>query len=108
MADFQASIGEFESEGVKVIAASVDPLEKARETIEAVGITYPVGYGMKVEEVSKITGALYDREKKFLHATGYLVRPDKTIAVACYSSGPIGRLVAEDVLKVVRFYKAKK
>lgn len=98
---------EFDSERIKIFAGSVDPREKAKEIVEQVGITYPLGYGLNAEEISKVTGAFYEKERKFLHATGFLIRPDKTIAVACYSSGPIGRLVAKDVLNAVRFYKKK-
>ena len=89
------------------MAGSVDPVEKARETVEKLGLTYPVWYGMDAEEVSRITGAYYDIDKKFVHATGFLIRPDKTIEVACYSSGPIGRFVPQDVLKLVKFYKSR-
>ena len=90
-----------------VIAASVDPVEKAREMVDKIGVTYPVGYGLIAEEISRVTGAYYDKEHKFLHATGFLLRPEKTIAVACYSSGPIGRFVAKDVLNLVKFYKSR-
>jgi hypothetical protein len=62
---------------------------------------------MVAEEISRITGAYYDTDKKFIHATGFLIRPDKTIEVACYSSGTIGRFVAQDVLKLVKFYKSR-
>ncbi len=47
-------------------------------------------------------------EKKFLHATGFLIRPENRVAVACYSTGAVGRLVAKDVLKLVRGYKSKR
>jgi peroxiredoxin len=107
LADFQGLDQEFKSEQIKVIAASVDPIEKAREMVEKIGITYSVGYGMIAEEVSRMTGAYYEKEKKYLHATGFLLHPEKTIVVACYSTGPIGRFVAKDVLKVVRFYKSR-
>jgi len=40
-----------------------------------------------------------------LQATGFVIKPDRTIAVAQYSSGPIGRLVWQDVLGLVEFYK---
>jgi len=40
-----------------------------------------------------------------LQATGFVLKPDRTIAVAQYSSGPIGRLVWQDVLGLVQFYK---
>jgi peroxiredoxin len=105
LAEFQASFGDFESEGIKVIAASVDPLEKAKETVQKVGITYPVGYGLDAEAVSKATGAFYEPEKKFLHAAGFILRPDNKISVACYSTGPVGRFTAKDVLTLIRFYR---
>jgi alkyl hydroperoxide reductase subunit AhpC len=106
LADFQGLDQEFKSEQIKVIAASVDPIDKAREMVNKIGITYSVGYGMIAEEISRITGAYYEKEKKYLHATGFLLRPEKTIVVTCYSTGPIGRLAAKDVLKLVRFYKS--
>ena len=90
------------------MAGSVDSVEKANETVQKVGITYPVAYGLDAEEVSKTTGAYYDPEKKFLHATGFIIRPDNTVAVACYSTGPIGRFTAKDILNLIRFYKSKR
>ena len=105
---FQTLHQEFQSEQIKVIAGSVDPIEKARERVNKLGVAYPVGYGINAEEISGITGAFYDKERRFLHATGFVVRPDKAISVACYSTGPIGRLVAKDALSPVRFYKTKK
>jgi len=91
-----------------VIAGSVDPIDKAKDLVEQFRITYPVAYAMNAEEIAKITGAFYEEKRKYLHATGFLLRPDKTIAVACYSTGPIGRLAAKDVLNVVKFYRNKK
>ena len=107
MADFQGSIQELEIEQIRVIAGSVDEHEKAKEIVNQLGITYPVAYGMNPEEISRITGAFYEKERRILHGTGFVIRPNKTIAVACYSSGPIGRLVARDVLNLVRAYKKR-
>ena len=98
---------EFESEQIKIIAGSVDSMEKAKETVERIGLTYPVAFGMDAETISRVTGAYYDKNKKFIHAAGFLIRPDNTLEVVCYSSGPIGRFVAQDVLRLVRFYKSK-
>ena len=108
MADFQSAIKAFESEEVAVIAASVDPIEKAKEMADKSKVTYPVAYGLDAEKVSEITGAYYDKEKKYIHATSFLIRPDKTVEVACYSSAQIGRFVAKDVLRLVKFYKSRK
>ena len=62
---------------------------------------------MNAEEVAKTTGAYFDKDKRFLHATDFLIRPDNTIEVVCYSSGTIGRFVARDVLGIVKFYKSR-
>jgi peroxiredoxin len=108
LADFQSAINEFEAEQITVIAASVDPMEKAKETAEKLKITYPLAYGLNAEAVSEITGVFYEEEKKFVQPANFLIRPDKTIEVACYSSGPIGRFAAKDVLVLVKFYKSRK
>ena len=86
----------------------LDPIEKARETVEKLGITYRVAYGLDAEVVSRISGAYYEKERKLLQPAGFLIRPNNTIEIACYSSGPIGRFVAKDVLRVVQFHKSHK
>ena len=98
---------ELESEGVRTVVASSDPLDKARETAKTEGLSLPVGYGLDIEATAATLGAFYETRRGILHATGYLVRPDTTIAVASYSTGPIGRLAPEDVLAFVRFHKKK-
>jgi alkyl hydroperoxide reductase subunit AhpC len=108
LADFQSSYKEFESEGITIVAASVDSVEKTKETVQKGGITFAVGYGLVAEEVSKTTGAYYEPAKKFLHATGFIIRPDNRVSVACYSTGPVGRFTAKDVLNLIRFYKSRR
>lgn len=88
-----------------MVAASTDPPEKASETVSELGLGMPVGYGLPLEKTAATLGAFYEPKRGILHATGYLVKPDRTIAVGQYSSGPIGRLVWQDVLAVVQFYK---
>jgi len=107
LADFQALYKDFIAEGVEIIAGSVDPLEKAQETVEKIGVEYPVAYGLDAEEVSRLTGAFYEAKRRILHAAGFLLRPDNTVEVACYSTGPVGRLAARDVLALIRFYKSR-
>ena len=94
-----------DAEGIKVAAASTDPVDKARETVQELGLTYPVGCGLPFKETAARLGAFYEERRGILHATGFLLRPDATIAVAQYSSGPIGRLVWQDVVALVQFYK---
>ncbi len=54
--------------------------------------------------VAAATGAhMHAGEKTYLHATGFLVDPEGTIINAVYSTGPIGRFTASEILRKVRF-----
>ena len=68
-------------------------------------LTFPVGYGLDLKETATTLSAFYEERRGILQSTGYLISPDRTIAVAQYSSGPIGRLVWQDVLGLVQHYK---
>lgn len=108
MADYQTWLQEFKQLGVAVIAASVDTLEEARKTVDTQRLTFPVGYGLDYRDISRQTGAFIEHERKILHATGFLLKPDLKIHVAAYSTGPIGRLTPNDVTSLVRLARQKK
>lgn len=101
MADFQEKLGKFRKLEVEILAASVDSREAAESMVDANNLTFPLGYGLEAEAVSRLTGAFYEGEKKFLHATGFILNRKGTIMVAVYSSGPIGRLTAENCLGLI-------
>ena len=84
----------------------MDPEDKAKEIVEKLGITFPVAYGLDAEKISELTGAYYDLEKKFIHRTGFLIRPDNVLGEVSYSSGPVGRFMAQDILDLVKHYKS--
>ncbi len=105
MAAFERAQPKLREEAITVVAASTDPLVKAKETVSEHSLTFPVGYGLPLKETAAAFGTFYEERRNILQATGFLVKPDKTIAVSQYSSGPIGRLVWQDVLGLVQFYK---
>ena len=107
MADYQTWLPELKSLGVALIAASVDTIEEARKTVINQKLTYPVAYGLDYEDASRRTGAFIEHERKILHATGFVLKPDLTIQVAAYSTGPIGRLTPNDVTSLVRLVTKK-
>ena len=100
-----AKATKLKDEGVKIFALSVDGEEDAQKTAEECGLDYPLGYGASHEEVSQLTGGFYEERRKITHGTGYVIKPDGTIAVGVYSTGPIGRLVWQDVLNMIQFWK---
>jgi len=92
---------------MKIVAGSVDPLNKTEEFVEKLGLSFPVAYGLDMETTCMKTGAFYEKEKEFIQPACFLIRPNKTIEVTAYSSGPIGRFVPQDVLNLVQFFKSR-
>jgi peroxiredoxin len=105
LAAFERAQSKLREEGIGVVAASTDPIEKARETVNEQALTFPVGYGLPLKETAAILSTFYDERRGILQSTGFVLKPDRTVAVSQYSSGPIGRLVWQDVLGLVQFYK---
>ena len=92
---------QFERENVDVIALSVDPLDKAREMAERVHATFPIAYGLQVPVDAEKVGAFWEERRKIIHATNFIIDSAKKVTQACYSTGPIGRIGAEDALRSI-------
>jgi peroxiredoxin len=98
----------FKTENVDVVALSVDPLDKARETVEKLQLAFPVAYGLEVPRDAEKVGAFWEERRKIIHATGFILDSDKEVVDACYSIGPIGRLTAADAISHIQFFKKRK
>ena len=93
---------------IKVVGASVDPLDVVQTLRTGLHVGFPMWGELDAIQVSADTGAPYhDGEKRYLHGTGWLVNPDGEIVQSLYSTGPIGRLTASDIIRKVQFERAK-
>jgi peroxiredoxin len=102
LAGFEKAKQELEALGAKVVAASVDPLDKARET--AAELSYPLAYGVQREDADRI-GAWWEERRGIVQPAGFLVGANGKVMTSAYSSGPIGRFEATDVVKLIEFYE---
>ncbi|MDD4888125.1 MAG: peroxiredoxin family protein [Thiomonas sp.] len=107
LAGFQRASDKLAEAGIKVVAFSVDDEATTASTIEKFKLTFPVGHGVDPDHVAAITGAYTNAAPHHLQTTGFVLAPDGTVLNAVYSSGPIGRLVAEDVIGMVTYLKTK-
>ncbi len=107
LAAFQQGLPELEYAGIRLIAVSTDDREGASRLADIAGATFPVGYGLPVIETAERLGAYYDEGRGVLQATGFVVQPSGRIAVAAYSTGAIGRLVWEDIVRMVAFWDSE-
>jgi len=88
---------------VKVVALSVDDEETSTELVSKRKLRFPVGHSADADKVAAVTGAYVSDDPHYLQSTGFILAPDGTVRLAVYSSGAIGRLVADDVIGFIRY-----
>ena len=102
MAGFEKHREELEALDAKIVAASVDPLDKAKEV--AAEVSYPIGYGLTREQADAI-GAWWEERRGIVQPSEFIAGRDVKVVASTYSSGPIGRVDAADVVKLINFYE---
>lgn len=89
--------------GAKVVAFSVDDEDTSAALVAKRGLRFPVGHSADAGKVAAAVGAYVNDDPHYLQSTGFILAPDGTIRLAVYSSGAIGRLVADDVVGFIRY-----
>jgi peroxiredoxin len=97
---FEKLKNELDALGVKVLAASVDGEEKAREV--AADVSFPVGYGLTQDVADKL-GAWWEDRRGIIQPAEFVLGADGRVLASSYSDGPIGRIDASDVVNMIRF-----
>jgi peroxiredoxin len=104
LAGFEKQRKDLEAVGADVVAASVDPLDKAQEV--AAEVSYPIGYGLTRETADKL-GAWWEERRSIIQPAEFIVGRDGKVVASSYSSGPLGRIDPADVVKLISFYEAQ-
>ena len=105
MVGFEKQKEALEKLGVKIIAASVDDEEKAGEV--AAEVSFPVAHGATRADGDAV-GAWWEERRGIIQPSEILIGDDGKVVTSSYSSGPIGRMDAEDVVKMVTMYLSRK
>ncbi|BDP43840.1 peroxiredoxin (plasmid) [Deinococcus aetherius] len=103
LTDFQRAAEKYAAAGVRVFALSADTEEEAQKTLTRHALTLPVAYGLNPGAVARSHGASTGEDGAYLQATGFVLRPDGTVALSLYSSGAVGRLNAADTLGFIQY-----
>ena len=104
MVGFNAVRDELSGLDAKVVAASVDPIDKASEV--ACEVYFPIGYGV-TRDIADTLGAWWEDRRNIIQPSEFIVGADNKVIISSYSDGPLGRIEGSDVVKLIRFYKAR-
>jgi peroxiredoxin len=104
LAGFEKERAALEALGARIVAASVDPLDKAKDLAAMAG--YRVAYGVTREQAGAI-GAWWEERRQIVQPAEFLLDREGKVLSSTYSSGPIGRVDAADVVKLINFREAQ-
>ena len=86
------------------MAASVDPIDKAKEIAD--GLNFPVGYGV-TRDIADALGSWWEDRRQIIQPSEFVLGADDKVVVSSYADGPLGRIDAEDVVKLINFYESR-
>ena len=104
MVGFNAVRNELAALNAKVVAASVDPIDKAGEVAREV--YFPIGYGV-TRDIADALGSWWEDRRSIIQPSEFIVGADGKIVISSYSDGPLGRIEGTDVVELIRFYEAR-
>ena len=106
LAAFSRAADKFAELGIKIVAFSVDDEATSTGLVDKHHLAFPVGHSADADEIVVATGAYTNEDPQHLQSTGFVLAPDGTVITAVYSTGAIGRLVADDVAGLVHHVKS--
>jgi peroxiredoxin len=96
---------ELDKLGVSVVAASVDPEDKAKEVADEVN--FPVGFEV-TRDIADALGSWWEDRRSIIQPSEFILDENNNVIASSYADGPLGRLEAGDVVKLVTFYESRK
>jgi len=102
---FEDEIAEFNNRNIKVFAGSVDPEDKAQ--VVADELSFPIGYGAG-ETHRDLMGSWWEDRRGLIQPSEFILDGQGKVIMSSYSSGPLCRMEAKDVIKMVNFLESKK
>jgi len=103
LAAFSRAFDALSGLGVKIVALSVDDEATSDALVSKRKLRFPVGHSADADKIAAATGAYVNDDPRYLQSTGFVLAPDGAVRLAVYSSGAIGRLVADDVIGFIRY-----
>jgi peroxiredoxin len=102
---FEKSKTELEGLNAKIVAASVDPIDKANEV--AAEVSFPVAYGVTRADADAL-GSFWEDRRSIVQPSEFIVDADGKVLFSSYSDGPLGRLDPADVIRWINYRESQK
>ena len=91
-------MGELE---VTIYAVSVDSKDLATEVRDNNKLSFPVGYGVTKADADILDSWWSEDRGGYIQPTEFLLGRDGTVLGAMYASGPVGRMGADEAMRLI-------
>lgn len=106
-------LGELNSAGVAVLAASADPKEKAEADVVGEGWRFPVGYGLSMEQMRAL--GLYiseprspqETDRPFAEPGLFVINPEGRVQIIDISNAPFARPDLSGILNGIKLIQER-
>ena len=105
MVGYEKVRSELDALGAEVVAASVDPIDKAREVADEV--SFSVAHGVTRADAEALD-SWWEERRSIIQPSEFIVSGEGTVLASSYSDGPLGRIDAADVVKWINFRESQK
>lgn len=105
MVDFANHKDELAAIGASVFAASVDTGDNSKTVADEVN--FPVGEGVTRADADAL-GSWWEDRRDIIQPSEFVLNSDNKVIHASYSSGPLARTEAGDVIKLINFLESQK
>ena len=102
---FENESAELDSRNIKVFATSVDTEDNAK--IVADEVSFPVGFGAG-ELHRDLMGSWWEDRRGLIQPSEFILDGQGKVIMSSYSSGPLARTEAKDVIKMIDFLESNK
>ncbi|MET4130833.1 peroxiredoxin-like family protein [Roseovarius sp. MBR-6] len=111
LAELERTAPDFAKAGVGIVAVSGDPEDRARSFTDEIGVTFPVGYGLTVEQMQML--GLYvseprsekETDRPFAEPGVFVINADGLLQVIDISNVPFARPDLAGLAKGLKFIR---
>lgn len=104
MVGFENILADLKARDAQVVAASVDPIDKAKEVADEV--SFPIGYGVTRADAN-LLGSWWEDRRSIIQPSEFIVSADGEVLFSSYSDGPLGRIEGADAIRWINFREKK-
>jgi len=91
--------------GASVVAASIDTGEKSAEVANE--LDFPVGEGV-TRDIADTLGSWWEDRRQIIQPSEFILDGKGEVVISSYSDGPLGRMEAGDVIRLINRYESLK